>query len=146
MVARNFQTNGTVLFTSPIPEATASRALLALRDRGYVQSMVVRTLSELERVVSETPEADPGENVYRTMISFFDTDRLPPIELPIRSRDQLVEVRQLDRGSAASVCWKPRQAAGDVTGFLEALLSVPVTSRSLGTLERLIVAAKRTEK
>ena len=31
-------------------------------------------------------------------------------------------------------------------GFLEALLSVPVTTRSLGTLKRLVAAAKRAEK
>lgn len=145
-VARNFQTNGTVLFTSATPRATASRALRGLRDGGYSHSMVMRTVAELEDIVRETPEADPAENVYRTMISFFDTDCLPPVELPKRSRDQLVELRRFDRGSAISICWKPRHTAGDVTGFLEALLSVPVTTRSLGTLKRLVAAAKRAEK
>ena len=145
-VARSFQTNGTVLFTSATPEATASRALRLLRDGGYSHGMVMRTVAELEAIVGETPEADPAEKVYRTMISLFDTDRLPPVELPMRSRDQLVELRRVDRGSATSVCWKPRHTAGDVTGFLEALLSVPVTSRSLGTLKRLVAAAKRAER
>ncbi len=145
-VARNFQTNGTVLLTSPIPEAAASCALRILRDGGYPHSMVMRTVSELEEAVSQTPEAHPAENVYRTMISFFDAGHLPPTALPTRSRDQLVELRRLNRGSAASVCWKPRHKAGDVTGFLEALLNVPVTSRSLRSLKRLVAAAKRAEK
>ena len=145
-MARNFQTNGTVLFTSATPKATASHALRGLRDGEYSHSMVMRTVAELEDIVRETPEADPAENVYRTMISLFDTDRLPPVELPMRSRDQLVELRRIDRGNATSACWKPRHTAGDVTGFLEALLSVPVTTRSLGTLKRLVAAAKRAEK
>lgn len=145
-LARNFQTNGTVLFTSATPGDTANRAVRVLRDRGYSHSLVIRTVSELEQAVSQTPEADQDENVYRTMISFFDTDRLPPVELPMRSRDQLVELRRLDRGSAGSVCWKPRHTSGDVTGFLEALIGVPATSRSLGTLRRLVAAAKRAEE
>ena len=81
-VARNFQTNGTVLFVSAIPEATASRALRGLRDAKYSHSMVTRTVAELENIVRETPETDPAENVYRTMISPFDTHRLPQRVLP----------------------------------------------------------------
>lgn len=140
-VARNFQTNGTVLFVSATPEATASRALQILQDGGYAHSMVVRSVSDVVRSVRATAEADPGENIYRAMVSFFDIEQLPKVELPARSSDQLVELRQLDRDSASSVCWKPRSAAGDVSGFLESLLSVPVTTRTLGTLQRLLVAA-----
>lgn len=145
-LARNFQTNGTLLFESDNAEATARNALQVLRGNGYRHRLVVRPLSELERVVKETPAADPAEDVYRTMISFYDVDSLPAVELPMRSRDRLVELRRLDRRSAASVCWKPRRTAGDVTGFLEKLLNVAVTTRTHGTLERLITAALRAEK
>lgn len=145
-LARNFQTNGTVLFKSDNIEATVRKALQVLRGNGFHHSLVVRPLSELERVVKATPSADPAEKIYRTMISFYDIDSLPALELPMRSRDQLVELRRLDRRSAGSVCWKPRQTAGDVTGFLERLLNVPVTTRTLGTLERLVIAALRVEK
>lgn len=143
--ARNFQTNGTVLFESDNPETTARQALAVLRDHGHRHSMLVRPLAELERVVKQTPAADPAENVYRTMISFYDIDNLPTIELPLRSRDRLVELRRLDRRSAGSLCWKPRDTAGDVTGFLEKLLNVSVTTRTLGTMERLVSAARRVE-
>jgi uncharacterized protein (DUF1697 family) len=144
-LARIFQTNGTVLFKSDDPEAAVRKALHVLRGNGHHHSLVVRPLSELERVVKETPTADPAENIYRTTISFYDVDGLPAVELPLRSRDQLVELRRLDRRSAESVCWKPRHTAGDVTGFLERLLNVPVTTRTLGTLERLVTAALRVE-
>jgi len=139
-LARTFQTNGTVLFHSDNPEATARKALHVLRGNGHHQGLTVRPLCELNRVVQQTPTTDPAENVYRTMISFYDIDTHPAIELPIRSRDQLVELRRLDQRSAASVCWKPHHTAGDVTGFLETLLNVPVTSRTLGTLKRLVTA------
>lgn len=39
---------------------------------------------------------------------------------------------------AHSVCWKPRQTAGNVTGCLEQLLSVPVTTRTVATMQRLL--------
>jgi uncharacterized protein (DUF1697 family) len=144
--ARNFQTNGTVLFDSDAPEATARRALQILRDKGYRHTMVVRPLLELEQVVAETPGVDPAENVYRVMISFYDISTLPSVELPLRSPDQLVELRRLGRRCAGSVCWKPRRTAGDVTGFLEGLLNVPVTTRTLGTLKRLVAAASRLDQ
>jgi hypothetical protein len=144
--ARNFQTNGTVLFDSDAPEATARRALRILRDKGYRHTLVVRPLLELEQVVEETPGVDPAENVYRVMISFYDIGTLPPVELPLRSPDQLVELRRLSPRSAASVCWKPRRTAGDVTGFLERLLKVPVTTRTLDTLKRLVAAASRLDQ
>lgn len=145
-VARTCQTNGTILFGSDDPEATRRNALRALQSNGHHHSMIIRPVSELEQLVRETPAADPAENVYRMMISFFDIEHLPDVELPLRSRDQLVEVRRLGLRGAASVCWKPRHTAGDVTGFLEALLHVPVTTRTLGTLERLIAAAVRDER
>ncbi|WP_111719964.1 DUF1697 domain-containing protein [Homoserinimonas sp. OAct 916] len=142
-VARSFQTNGTILFASEKPRAAVRQALLSLRESGYTHIAVVRPLAEIEWVVQVTPLPDPGEDVYRSMISFFDLKSLPTIELPLRSRDQLVELRSLDERSAASVCWKPRNTAGDVTGLLETLLQVPVTTRSLGTLQRLVAAAHR---
>jgi len=138
--ARNFQTNGTVLLESDDPDTTARHALQVLRNNRYDQNMVLRPLSELERLVNETPTADPTENIYRTMISFYDTDRVPAVKLPLRSRDQLVEIRRLDHRSAGSVTWKPRHTAGNVTSFLEELLNVPVTTRTLGTLQRLLTA------
>lgn len=143
--ARTFQTNGTVIFHSDHPEATLREALHVLRGNGHHHSRVVRPLAELERLVSKAPTADPAENIYGMMISFYDVDSLPAIELPMRNRDRLVELRRLDRRNAASACWKPRHTAGDVTGFLEGLLRVPVTTRTLATVERLVTTALRVE-
>lgn len=142
-VARNFQTNGTVVFDSNDLKATTRHALELLRAAGYTHEVMVRTLDELIRIVAETPADDPAEGIYRSMISFFDLVTTPVIELPLRSPDQLVELRTLEATYARSVCWKPRNTAGNVTGFLEGLLQAPVTTRTTGTLQRLIHRAGR---
>jgi uncharacterized protein (DUF1697 family) len=142
-VARNFQTNGTIIFTSDAPETTATEATQALRHLGYQQGMVVRSLTDIEQAVADTHEPAPHENVYRTMVSFFGLERLPAVTVPARSRDGLAELRRLDDRSASSVCWKPRNNAGDVTGFLESLLDTQITSRTLGTMNRLLTTTRR---
>lgn len=137
-VARTFQTNGTVVFESSAPEETTAAALVALRSAGYAQSAAVRSLREISQAVAEAPVIDSAENIYRSMISFYDADEVPDLRLPLRSPDRLVELRTLTPTHAHSVCWKPRNTAGNVTGFLEHLLRVPVTTRTTATLQRLL--------
>ena len=72
------------------------------------------------------------------MISFYDVHEIPDVQLPYRSPDGLVEIRILGPTFAHSVCWKPRQTAGNVTGSLEQLLPVPYTTRTVATLQRLV--------
>lgn len=143
--ARTFQTNGTVLFKAAHPERTAQRALHQLRAQGYQHQLVIRALPDIADAVRHLEEPDPAENIYRTMISFFDTDELPKVRLPARSPDRLVELRRLEPGYAVSVCWKPGSKAGDVTGFLESVVDAPATTRSLGTVERLLSAGERLD-
>lgn len=139
---KSFQSNGTVLFRSDNPHGVARDAQRALRSRGHRHEVIVRSLEVLGSIVERVPATDSAEDVYRTMVSFFDLDVLPATRVPLRSRNKLVELRQLDQGTAVSVCWRRGSNAGDVTGFLEALLGVPVTTRTLGTCERLVAAAR----
>lgn len=142
--ARGFQSNGTILFCSDDPDAATRKAVEALRRSGNRHHVLVRTLDDVEQAVRQALAADPAEEVYRTVISFYDLDDVPTIPLPLRSPDRLVEVRQVEPRHAVSACWKPRNHAGDVTGFLEALLAVPVTTRTVSTCQRLVAAARRT--
>lgn len=138
-----FQTNGTVVFAGPSKEPLLQQAIGALRAAGYTQHVIVRSLGDIQRIIEHVADPDPAENVYRTMVSFFDAPALHTVRLPLRSPDRLVEVRTLDATMAVSVCWKPESKAGDVTGFIESLVHAPVTTRTLGTLRRLLDCAQR---
>ncbi|WP_218713705.1 DUF1697 domain-containing protein [Arthrobacter sp. BF1] len=136
-VANSFQTNGTVVFDAVDPESVISQARIGLAAVEFHQNFVVRPLTDIASLLNEAPEIDPAENVYRLMVSFFDTIDGSQISVPLRSPNELVEVRSFHDSHAWSVCWKPKNTAGNVTGFLESLLEVPVTTRTAATLERL---------
>ncbi|GMA25615.1 hypothetical protein GCM10025864_33740 [Luteimicrobium album] len=136
-VASSFQTNGTVVFDADDLAAAISQARQGLAAAGFRQSFVVRSVEDIANLLDDAPEIDPAENVYRLMASFFDATDKPQVSVPLRSPDSLVEVRGLHDSHAWSVCWKPKHTAGNVTGFLESLLKVSVTTRSAATLERL---------
>lgn len=138
--AGSFQSNGTVLFRSDQPHVVARDARRALQRVGHHHELIVRPLAALASIADRAPAADSAQNVYRTMVSFFDVPVLPALPVPLLSRNELVELRLLEEGAAVSACWKRGSSAGDVTGFLEALLGVPVTTRTLGTCERLVAA------
>lgn len=138
--ARCFQTNGTVVFDAPDTGRATEAALTRLRADGFPQTAIIRSLEAVRRALAEAPAVDPAEGIYRSMISFYDAEVVPDAALPLRSPDDLVEIRVLGRDRAHSVCWKPRSTAGNATGFLEKLLGVPVTTRTTATIERLVRA------
>lgn len=137
--ASTFQTNGTVVIRAADPASVTRRALARLSNAGYLQPCVVRTLDEVTRIVKATEPLPHGSDIYRLMVSFFDIDEARALPgTPLRAPDGLVEVREIGPLHAVSACWKPGNSAGDVTGFLEQLLGVQVTTRSLATLTRLV--------
>jgi uncharacterized protein (DUF1697 family) len=138
---RSFQTNGTVLFDSKAPRETVEQARRELERAGYRDKAIIRSLDELRPLVSSTAEADPDERVYRTTLSFFDAAEPPQLELPTRSNNELVEIRRLHPGAAVAVCWQRGSTIGDVNALLERILGIPVTTRTLGTMQRLLAAA-----
>lgn len=138
-IAINLQTNGTVIFTSDQPEAHITRAIANLRESGFTQEVMVRPLDEINRIVTEHSAHCADETIHRIMVSFFDlgsTER--KVSAPLRSTNGLVETRHLADGYAVSACWARKTSVGDATVLLERTLGVPVTSRTIGTLERLI--------
>jgi len=137
-----FQTNGTVLLTEPSARTHLSRGIDRLRAAGYAQPVVIRTSAEIYRTVERAPEPDRDRGVYRTMVSFFDAPSIPQVQTPLQSRDRLAELRLLEAGVAVSFCWKPGSKAGDVNKFVESLVSASATTRSLGTLRRLLERVK----
>jgi len=136
--ATSFQTNGTVVFEADDPDAVARRARACLGADGFRQHFAVRFMQDIASLVRSIPSADPAEGIYRLMVSFYDARNIPKLMIPLRSPDGLVEVPGISESWAWSACWKPRNMAGNVTGLLESLLDVPVTTRTVSTLERLV--------
>jgi len=134
-VARAFQGNGTVLYDG-LPE-TLDAARSRLGALGFHHEVMVRTMPEIVAATRLVDESEVGDDVYRVILSFFDGAVLPEVELPLRTPNGLVEVRRLEPGVAASYTWRRGSSVGDVTGLLKRLLGVPVTSRTLGTVQRL---------
>jgi len=141
--ARAFQGNGTVIFASTSPEATLRQAVAALGELGFHHEYVVRTLPEIVAATELIDETTVPDDVYRMMVSFFDVPALPPAELPLFNGNRMLEVRRLEPGVAASLSWRKGSSVGDPTAFLEPYLGVPVTSRTLGTIQRLAKAAQK---
>ncbi len=141
-VARAFQGNGTVIF-SGAPVKTLREATKALAALGFHHEYVVRTLPELVAAIELVDESAVPDDVYRTMISLYDVPRLPEVELPLFNRNRMLEVLRLEPGVAASLSRVQGSSVGDPTAFLEDLLGVPVTSRTLGTIQRLVRAAEK---
>lgn len=140
-VAANFQTNGTVVIETTAPGPIVAAARRRLATQGFEHPFVVRSTAEVAEIVAATPALDPAEDVYRLVVSFFDPSAaVAPGDGPVpwRSSNGLVEVRHVGLDHAVSACWRRGSSVGDVTGFLEARLGVPVTTRTLGTLERLV--------
>lgn len=145
-IARNFQTNGTVIFYSAEPFRLVRAAQKKLKAYGFSHDVMHRSLAEILAAVECAPRLDPDEDIYRQMISLFDGAEFPPeIPLPHRTPNGLVEIRAVEEGLVHSVCWKSKNTAGNVTAYLEKLLAVPVTTRTLGTMQRLIKAASPNE-
>jgi uncharacterized protein (DUF1697 family) len=137
--ARSFQTNGTIIFKAQDPPQAVSEALTKMRSNGYSHDLVLRSLDDVRAAVETAPPVDPKEDIYRQMMSFFDGALFPEdIPLPHRTSNGLVEIRGSGKGIVHSVCWKPKNTAGNVTAYLEKLLGVPVTTRTLGTMQRLL--------
>ena len=141
--ASAFRGNGSLVLHESVTQGQIVAATNRLQTAGYTHSIVVRSVNAIRRTVDRVIEPSAADNVYRVMISFFDAPSPLDLSLPRRSPNRLVEIHDLDAGAAISYCWKPGSSAGNVTGFLESLINGPVTTRTLGTLQRLINYAER---
>lgn len=136
-VATSHQTNGTIVFDADDPEAHTIEALSRLQQRGYEQPAIVRPLAEIVQLVAE--HTTDAEEEGRVMVSFFTPVPADTLHrVPARSRNGLVEILHLTPRYAVSKCSQRGTTIGDATVFLEPELGTPVTSRTLGTLQRLV--------
>lgn len=140
---RSFQTNGTVVFTADDADTVIAAALDQLRDCcGYDDCAVVRSTKVIRVLLAELPPPESSPDVYRETISFFDTDqRAGHAGAP--TEDPLVALISLHSDYAHASIAKVGNRVGNVTRHLEALLEVSVTTRTRGTVERLLSATEQ---
>lgn len=135
---RAFQTNGTVLFTAADPSLVAARARDGLRPCGYDDAVFVRDRARLTQIIDQFPDLPPESDHYREMVVLFDhPDAHACASLP-REREGLLQVLRVEHDHALGLIWKPKSTAGNITGHLEHRLDTVATSRTLGTVQRLL--------
>ncbi|MFH8485305.1 DUF1697 domain-containing protein [Streptomyces longisporoflavus] len=138
--ARSFQTNGTVLLDAGNPAKVVSQAAGEFKTAaGYTDAAMVRSLDELAEVLEGKPfEGHKDSRTYRETFTFFDGDKPLDLQLPWTNRKDDVDIIALHDGLALSTIRKFKSSAGSPTAEIERLTGAPATTRTLGTIERLI--------
>lgn len=140
---RCFQTNGTVVFTADDPATAITATLESLRDFcGYDDCAFIRSTKHIGILLDRLPPPESSPDTYRETISFFDTDHIAS-HAHASTKDPLVALIGLYPDYAHASIGKVGNRVGNITRHLETLLKVPVTTRTRGTLERLLSATDR---
>ncbi len=141
---RSFQTNGTVVFSAggDQPDALVSWAAPLLAEQsGYAEAVFVRRLDALSAALARQPfPAVRDERTYRETFTFYDGGKAPELDLPWTCPRGDINVLEVHEDYALSVVRKTGTTAGSPTAVMELLLGLPATTRTLGTIERLVKA------
>ncbi|WP_327581544.1 DUF1697 domain-containing protein [Nonomuraea sp. NBC_00507] len=142
--ARSFQTNGTVLIEAgdAAPRELVHRAAPRLLTvSGYDDAAFVRPLDQLTAILDRDPFAGAGdERTYRETFTFFDGGQEFGAPIPWTNDRGDVDIIEIADGVALSVIRKTGTRAGSPTAEVEARLDVPATTRTAGTIRRLVQA------
>ncbi|MEU9069485.1 DUF1697 domain-containing protein [Streptomyces sp. NPDC048109] len=142
---KSFQTNGTVLFDTDDPLGVVAEAAKTLESAaGYTEPALVRGLDLLVDVLDSDPfDGHEDSRTYRKTFTFFDGGRTVELKLPWTNTKDDVDIVELRDGLALSLIRKEKSNAGSPTAEIERMFGVPATTRTLGTIERLVKAAGR---
>ncbi len=142
--ARSFQTNGTVVIETgdAAPAEVVRRAAPRLLTvSGYADAAFVRPLDRLAAILDRDPFAGAGdERTYRETFTFFDGVQEFGAPIPWRNGRGDVEIIEIGDGVALSVLRRIGARAGSPTAEVELRLKVPATTRTAGTITRLVKA------
>lgn len=141
--ARSFQTNGTGLLVADDPEAVVSKAAEDLAEMaGYVGAAMVRTVSSLREVLADDHFAGRTDHrTYAETFTFFDGGRPPSWALPWTNQRDTVDFIHVTDGLTLGIIRKPNSSPGNPTSEVERETGGVATTRTKGTLERLVNAA-----
>lgn len=142
--ASSFQVNGTLVFEASSPEAAQIVFRAAAATLGAIAGLrepgCVRSLSVLGRLPwSEVFAAVNPAEVHELTVSFACGTVARGLTLPQATARQDAVVLWLAQGNALSITRKVMSGPGSPNLLLERLTGVPFTSRSLGTIRRLLL-------
>lgn len=140
---KSFQTNGTVLLRAEDPERVVAEAARELAtSAGYEDAAIVRPLADLERVLAlGVFEKHQSPRTYRETVTFFQGGTKPSWSTPWTNSKDDVDVLHIGDGIALSLIRKPRNSAGSPTFELERATGGVATTRTRGSIDRLLNAA-----
>ena len=142
-LARSFQTNGTVAVEvgGQDPRAVLDRAGPALAEGfGYTDAVFVRPAAQLSQILARRPfQGAVDERTYRCTFTFFDPAPFG-VALPWTNARGDVDIIEVDAGIALGVIRKNAATAGSPTAEIERLMGTAATTRTAGTIERLVRA------
>lgn len=142
---RSFQTNGTVLIVADDPHVVVGAAATSLAEcSGYVDAALVRSVATLREMLDADRFAGhTDDRTYRECFTFVDGVRREPIwSLPwTNARDDVVVIH-VASGVVWTIIRKERGTAGNATAEIEKETGGVATSRTKGTIERLLRTAE----
>lgn len=141
---KSFQTNGTALIVADDPKRVVTAAAGTLAEcAGYTGAAMVRTVAALRELLDAHYFAGhTDERTYRETFTFFEGGRREPTwSLPWTNPRDDVDVIHVADGVALGIIRKEKSSAGDVTTEIEKETGGVATTRTKGTIERLVKAA-----
>jgi uncharacterized protein (DUF1697 family) len=147
---RSFQTNGTVLLDAgDRPGSGAERVVRAAAPRlaersGYVHAALVRPLDDVVAAIDGDPFARTrDERTYRETLTFVDGGEPLPVDLPWTDPRDLLDLVAARPGVVLGVVRGGPGSGGDPNSAVERFTGGVATTRTLGTVRRLLAAAAR---
>ncbi|MGH3975217.1 MAG: DUF1697 domain-containing protein [Pseudonocardiaceae bacterium] len=140
---KSFQSNGTVLFKAEDPEGVVAEAANGLvTAAGYDDAAIARPLADLEDLLAlGVFEKHQSPRTYRETVTFFQGGKKPSWSTPWTNSKDDVDVLYIGDGIALSLIRKPRNSAGSPTFELERATGGVATTRTRGSIDRLLKAA-----
>lgn len=138
---RSFQSNGTVAFASDAPVRAMKRVATELRAAcGYDGDWFVRRLADLPALAEAEAWSGAGTDVFGETLTFFGVDPAPLPDMPWTNEAGDVSLLAVSKGCVLGVSRERRASPGDPNSTIERLLGAPATTRSRGTVQRLLRA------
>lgn len=139
--ATSYISTGNVSFRADDAAAVSAAVEADLHELlGRETPLFVRSLDELQALLDSDPFAtEPFDEVYARLVTFFGDEVPRSVELPVEATNGDWSVFAAGPRELFSVtrAWPDRQP-NDPGGRIQRLADQPVTTRALGTLERIV--------